>query len=149
ERQGTNSRLDALQAAVLRVKLRHLSEWTAARQAHAKKYRELFRQANLDRIVHVPQTPEGREHVFNQFAIRTPQRDELRSFLTRRGIPTEIYYPYPLHLQPAFSFLGYKTGDLPKAEAVCQEVLALPISPMLAADNQLRVVETIRAFFRP
>ncbi len=145
---GTNSRLDALQAAVLRVKLNHLGKWTRLRQEHAARYRLLFLQAGLDRTIQLPFVPSGREHVYNQFVIRTPQRDELREFLTQNGIPTEIYYPYPLHLQPAFSFLGYKPGDLPRAEKACEEVLALPISPMLSEEQQQQVVETIAAFFR-
>jgi len=145
---GTNSRLDALQAAVLRVKLNHLDKWTRLRQDHAARYRLLVQQAGLDRTIHLPFVPSGREHVYNQFVIRTPQRDELRAFLTEHGIPTEVYYPYPLHLQPAFSFLGYKRGDLPRAEKACEEVLALPVSPMLTEEQQQQVVETIAAFFR-
>lgn len=144
---GTNSRLDALQAAVLRVKLKHLEEWTALRQRHAELYRQLFLQARLDQTIQLPSVPPGREHVYNQFVIRTPRREELREFLTERGIPTEIYYPYPLHLQPAFSFLGYKLGALPLAEETCGQVLALPVSPMLNDEQQHRVVEAIEAFF--
>jgi len=145
---GINSRLDALQAAVLRVKLNHLKEWTGQRQRHAARYRVLFQQSGLEGKVQMPSVPPGREHVYNQFVIRTSRRDELRGFLTQRGIPTEIYYPYPLHLQPAFSFLGCKAGDLPQAETACKQVLALPISPMLTDEQQQRVVETIAAFFR-
>ncbi len=145
---GTNSRLDALQAVVLRVKLNHLAEWTNLRQQHAARYRILFHQSGLDGIIQLPPLPASREHVYHQFVIRTPRRDELREFLAQRGIPAEIYYPYPLHLQPAFSFLGYKPGDLPNAETACKQVLALPISPMLTDEQQQRVVETIAAFFR-
>ena len=145
---GINSRLDALQAAVLRVKLNHLEEWTGQRQRHAARYRVLFQQLGLEGKVQLPSVPSGREHVYNQFVIRTSRRDELRGFLTQRGIPTEVYYPYPLHLQPAFSFLGYKAGDLPQAETACQQVLALPISPMLNDEQQQRVVAAIAAFLR-
>jgi dTDP-4-amino-4,6-dideoxygalactose transaminase len=144
---GINSRLDALQAAVLRVKLNHLGMWTGQRQHHAALYRDLFRQASLEETIQLPSAPPGREHVYNQFVIRTSRRDKLREFLMQRGIPSEIYYPHPLHLQPAFSFLGYKQGDLPQAEEICQRVLALPISPMLTAERQERVVETIADFF--
>ena len=147
ELQGTNSRLDALQAAVLRVKLKYLDKWTGLRQEHAAFYRELFRESGLDGIIGLPFVPPDREHVYNQFVIRTPRRDELREFLTREGIPTEIYYPYPLHLQPAFLFLGYKPGDFPHAELACKEVLALPISPMIAGEQQRRVVDKIASFF--
>jgi dTDP-4-amino-4,6-dideoxygalactose transaminase len=145
---GINSRLDALQAAILRVKLNHLGNWTVLRQRHAARYRDLFRQSALDETIQLPAVPGGREHVYNQFVIRAPRRDELREFLRQRGIPTEIYYPYPLHLQPAFSFLGYKPGDLPQAEAACRQVLALPVSPMMTDEQQQRVVETLAAFFR-
>jgi dTDP-4-amino-4,6-dideoxygalactose transaminase len=145
---GINSRLDALQAAVLRVKLNHLEEWTGQRQRHAERYRVLFQQLGLEGKVQLPSVPPGREHVYNQFVIRTSRRDELREFLTQRGIPVEVYYPYPLHLQPAFSFLGYKAGDLPQAETACQQVLALPVSPMLNDEQQQRVVAAIAAFLR-
>jgi dTDP-4-amino-4,6-dideoxygalactose transaminase len=145
---GTNSRLDELQAAVLRVKLNHLAEWTALRQSHADRYRLLFKQAGLDSTILLPFVPDDRQHVYNQFVIRTSRRDQLRQFLTQHGIPTEIYYPYPLHLQPAFSFLGYKPGDLPQSEQACQQVLALPIAPMLTDEQQEQVVGTIATFFR-
>jgi dTDP-4-amino-4,6-dideoxygalactose transaminase len=145
---GTNSRLDALQAAVLRVKANHLKQWTSQRQNHAERYRALFTQAGLEDTVRVPFVPPGREHVYNQFVIRSSRRDQLREFLIQRGIPNEIYYPYPLHLQPAFSFLGYKAGDLPQAEMACQQVLALPICPTITDQQQQRVVEAIAAFFR-
>jgi dTDP-4-amino-4,6-dideoxygalactose transaminase len=145
---GVNSRLDGLQAAILRVKLRHLTEWTSARRSHAERYADLFNEFGLADIVQLPGVPTGRDHVYNQFVIRTPRRDELRTYLRQHGIPTEIYYPYPLHLQPAFSFLGYKAGQMPRAEAACAEVLALPISPKLTAEQQQRVVAGIAAFFK-
>ncbi len=145
---GVNSRLDALQAAILRVKLRHLTEWTNARRRHADQYRDLFRQVGLDSLIQLPAVPAGRDHVYNQFVIRTPQRDGLRSYLRQQGIPSEIYYPHPLHLQPAFSYLGYKPDDFPQAEAACAEVLALPISPKLTEEQQQRVVTAIADFFK-
>ncbi len=148
ESMGINSRLDALQAAVLRVKLNHLGEWRALRQSHAERYRELFEQMDLTKKVELPVVPEQRSHVYNQFVVRTARRDELRQFLTERRIPSEIYYPYPLHLQPAFSYLDHKQGDFPQAETACREVLALPISPSVSDEQQRRVVGAIAAFYR-
>ncbi len=145
---GVNSRLDALQAAILRVKLRHLTEWTNARRSHADRYRALFHEAGLDNLIQLPAVPAARDHVYNQFVIRTLQRDGLRNYLRQQGLPSEIYYPHPLHLQPAFGYLGYKPGDFPQAEAACAEVLALPISPKLTEEQQGRVVATITEFFK-
>jgi dTDP-4-amino-4,6-dideoxygalactose transaminase len=145
---GVNSRLDALQAAILRVKLRHLTEWTNARRSHAEHYVTLFRDFGLQDFVRLPTVPAGRDHVYNQFVIRTPLRDGLRNHLRQQGLPSEIYYPYPLHLQPAFSYLGYKPGDLPQAEGACAEVLALPISPKLTTEHQRCVVAAIADFFK-
>ena len=145
---GTNSRLDALQAAVLRVKLRHLQEWTVARQARARRYRELFDHFGLTNIVAVPPEPSPEHfHVYNQFSIRCPERDQLREHLRKHGIPTEIYYPLPLHLQPAFSYLGYKSGQFPQAELVSDQVLALPVFPELTEAQQESVVEAIASFY--
>jgi dTDP-4-amino-4,6-dideoxygalactose transaminase len=145
---GVNSRLDAIQAAVLRAKLPHLEGWTAARRALADRYRRLFSEAGLSDVVSVPgDDPEGR-HVYHQFTIRSARRDELRAFLTEAGIGTAIYYPVPLHLQPCFSNLGYREGDFPAAERACREVLSLPISPVMTAEQQERVVERICAFHR-
>jgi dTDP-4-amino-4,6-dideoxygalactose transaminase len=144
---GVNSRLDALQAAILRVKLKHLAPWTRARQQRAARYSALFAEYRLgDRIV-LPSVPEVRVHVYNQFVIRCPERDRLREFLRSRGIPTEVYYPSPLHLQPAFAYWGYKPGQLPHAEAACREVLALPIYPELRDEQQMTVVQTIAEFY--
>jgi len=145
---GTNSRLDALQAAILRVKLRHLSEWTSQRQIRADRYRTLFEQMGLTRFIRVPKTPAPHlAHVYNQFSIRCQERDELREYLKRAGIPTEIYYPIPLHLQPAFDYLGYRPGEIPQAEAACNEVLALPVYPELNEGQQLSVVRAISDFY--
>ncbi|MCU1285415.1 MAG: degT [Acidobacteriales bacterium] len=144
---GMNSRLDALQAAILRVKLQRLEDWTRRRQGNADRYRAFFAELGLENWITVPAHPEDRTHVYNQFVIRIQRRDELRSFLRKAGIPTEIYYPLPLHLQPAFSYLGYKNGELPKAEAASREVLALPIFPELTSDQQWMVVEHIKQFF--
>ena len=118
------------------------------RQSHAERYRELFEQMDLTKKVELPVVPEQRSHVYNQFVVRTARRDELRQFLTERRIPSEIYYPYPLHLQPAFSYLDHKQGDFPQAETACREVLALPISPSVSDEQQQRVVGAIAAFYR-
>lgn len=144
---GINSRLDALQAAILRVKLAHLPAWTKGRQQRAALYRQLFAEFRLDNIVGLPAAPSGREHVFNQFVVRCPERDRLREFLRQRGIPTEIYYPRPLHLQPAFAYLGYKPGQLRESEAASQEVLALPIYPELKEEHQATVVRATADFY--
>lgn len=148
EMLGTNSRLDALQAAVLRVKLRHLDKQTRRRQELASRYAELFGQAQLDNQVLTPFVPPGRTHVFHQYVIRCARRDELREFLADRGLPSEIYYPVPLHLQPAFANLGYPASAFPQAEAACREVLALPVYPELDAGNQAAIVEAISEFYQ-
>jgi dTDP-4-amino-4,6-dideoxygalactose transaminase len=143
---GMNSRLDSLQAAILRIKLKHLSAWTTARQRNAERYRALFTEFGLGEAVGLPLVPEGSVHVYNQYVIRTKSRDGLRSALRQHGIPTEIYYPSPLHLQPAFAALGHSQGDFPVSEAACAEVLALPIYPELTERQQRLVVEGVEAF---
>ncbi len=143
---GGNFRLDALQAAVLRVKLVHLDAWTAARRRNAQRYRALFDDAPLDGIVGLPEDVPG--HVYNQFVVRVPNRNALRAHLTAAGVGTEVYYPLPLHLQACFAGLGHGPGDFPVAEAAAAEVLALPIYPELTEDQQARVVREITAFFR-
>jgi dTDP-4-amino-4,6-dideoxygalactose transaminase len=144
---GMNSRLDALQAAILRVKLRHLDGWTTARQANAERYRLLFCEHGLEGCIRLPVVAEGRTHVFNQFVIRSRDRDRLREHLSNCGIPTEIYYPSPLHLQPAFAYLEYANGAFPAAEMASREVLALPIYPELTEEQQVSVVEAIAEFY--
>ena len=144
---GMNSRLDALQAAILRVKLNQLDRWTEARRQNATRYRHLFEQASLDKRIALPVEPQGLIHVYHQFVIRTPRRDELRDHLRNSGIPTEIYYPLPLHLQPAFAYLGYGPGSLPHAEAASREVLALPVFPTMTETQQKAVVDAIAEFF--
>lgn len=141
---GVNSRLDALQAAILRVKLHHLADWTSGRRDNANRYRSLFSNTNTDVVV--PTEPQGMRHVYNQFVIRTNDRDGLRRHLQSFGIPSEIYYPEPLHLQPAFSYLGYKPGDFPQAETASLQVLALPIYPELTPAQQEAVVNAIAQF---
>jgi dTDP-4-amino-4,6-dideoxygalactose transaminase len=144
---GMNSRLDALQAAILRVKLPHLDGWSAVRQRHAARYGELFQQFELGRQVKLPAVPAGQTHIYNQFVIRVGERDALRDYLKGAGVPTEVYYPKPLHLQKAFSYLGYKEGDFPQSEMLSRQVIALPVYPEMA-DEQLRaVVEAIAGFY--
>jgi dTDP-4-amino-4,6-dideoxygalactose transaminase len=140
---GLNSRLDEIQAAILRVKLHHLLNWQGARQAHAAEYNRLFSQIPG---VMPPLTPEGLEHVYHQYTIRIEQRDALRKFLSERKIGSAVYYPYPLHLQPLYSALGHKAGDFPHAERAAQEVLSLPMYPELSKEQIGRVVETIAEF---
>ncbi|APW62374.1 DegT/DnrJ/EryC1/StrS family aminotransferase [Paludisphaera borealis] len=145
---GLNSRLDALQAAVLRVKLRHLDDWTTARREVADRYRSLFASHGLDELVKLPVERPGNFHVYNQFVVRVPGsiRDEFREFLVGRRIGTEIYYPIPLHLQVCFASLGYKLGDFPNSEAAARETIALPIYPELSEEEQRYVVGSMRKF---
>ena len=149
---GGNFRLDTIQAAALLVKLRHLDAWHKARQEHADRYRELFRQAGLAGPVRLPEvvdsTPGIRSHIYNQFVIGTPKRDALREFLTAQGIGTEIYYPVPFHLQECFRDLGHKAGDFPESERAARETLALPVYPELTPEQQAFVVERIQQFYR-
>jgi len=150
---GWNARMDAIQAAVLEVKLRYLGAWTEKRRERAAKYDELFRGAALASSgstahgIVLPWTDPRAEHVFHQYVIRAPRRDALREHLTQAGIGSEIYYPVPLHLQDALADLGYRPGDFPHAEAAAREVLALPIYPELRDGEQQAVVEAIRAFY--
>jgi dTDP-4-amino-4,6-dideoxygalactose transaminase len=146
ETVGLNSRLDEIQAAVLRVKLKYLDRWTARRRAKADRYRELFAQRGLQSQIKLPIETSCCEHVYNQFVIRCPRRDELRKSLTARGIPTQIYYPAPLHLQPAFASLGYRDGQFPNAERASREVLALPLYPEITDEQQRAVVDSIAGF---
>src|SRR4029079_5573566 len=123
---GANFRMDALQAAVLRVKAPHLARWTEGRRANAARYRRLFQDAGLD-TVSLPVAPPDRTHIFNQFVIRTADRDELKRHLDAQGIGNEIYYPVPFHLQPCFADLGYRQGAFPHAERAALESLAIPV----------------------
>jgi dTDP-4-amino-4,6-dideoxygalactose transaminase len=146
---GINSRLDELQAAMLRVKLSRLATWTAQRQANARRYQQLFQEAQLDAHLGVPYTTDPARHVWNQFTIRVfdDLRDALRDYLAARGIGSEIYYPLPLHQQACFASLGYPPGSLPVTEKLARQVLSLPIHPLLAADDQAYIVEHIARFF--
>jgi dTDP-4-amino-4,6-dideoxygalactose transaminase len=145
---GMNSRLDTLQAAILRVKLKYLDQWAAARQRNADLYRQLFAEQGLEKVVTTPSVPAEHVHVYNQFTIRVSERDALKAYLLKQGIPTEIYYPYPLHLQGAFANLGHKEGDFPVTERACVEVLSLPIYPELTPAQICTVVSTIAEFYQ-
>ena len=141
---GGNFRLDSLQAAVLRVKLKHVGKWSAARRENAQRYRELLAEAAAGGRVVLPQDCPG--HVYNQFVIRSPERDRLRSFLAEQGVATEIYYPLPLHLQECFESLDYRQGDFPRSEEASQNSLALPIYPELTLAQQQYVCAKIQRF---
>lgn len=148
---GGNFRIDALQAAVLRVKFELLDLWTKQRQENAKRYDTLLSQAGLSPAVIVPPRAvyKSREHghIYNQYVIRTQKRDALRAYLEKENIGTEVYYPLPLHLQDCFKPLGYQHKDFPEAERAAQETLALPVYPGITPDQQDFVVKTIRRFY--
>lgn len=144
---GANFRIDAMQAAVLRVKLPHLQSWSDARRANAARYRALFADAGLDEVT-LPVEAPNRTHIYNQFVIRVPGRDRLKKHLDAAGIGTEVYYPVPFHLQQCFAGLGYKAGAFPVAEAAATSSLALPIYPELTPAQQSCVVGAIRNFYR-
>jgi dTDP-4-amino-4,6-dideoxygalactose transaminase len=152
--------MDAIQAAVLRVKLAHLADWTRQRQRHAATYDRLFANSGLisnqtANLISKPgaspvrllsRSPQAK-HVFHQYVIRAQRRDELRQFLADRKIGSEVYYPLPLHLQPVFSYLGLKAGDMPVSEQAAREVLALPMFPELTETEIGWVVESIADFY--
>jgi dTDP-4-amino-4,6-dideoxygalactose transaminase len=142
-RIGGNFRLDALQAAVLRVKLPHLDGWTEARRANARRYAELFAAAGLTSKIGLPQERPEFRHIFNQYVVRVPDRDRVRSRLTEQGIGTEVYYPVPFHLQECFATLGHDRGDFPHAEQAADTTLALPIFGELTLEQQQAVVSAL------
>jgi dTDP-4-amino-4,6-dideoxygalactose transaminase len=144
EMVGTNSRLDALQAAVLRVKLPHLESWAEARRRNAALYDEML--ADVDGV-QTPVTLPGNHHVYNQYTLKAERRDELRTFLSERGIGNGLYYPLGLHLQECFTSLGGREGDLPVTERLTREVVSLPIFPELTEDQLTEVGEGVRAFY--
>ncbi|MFY9647383.1 MAG: DegT/DnrJ/EryC1/StrS family aminotransferase, partial [Terriglobales bacterium] len=153
---GWNGRIDAIQAAVLRVKLPHIAEWNRKRQMHAATYDKLFTESGLTSAksssggsapVTVLSRSSEATHVFHQYVIRAERRDELRTFLADRRIGSEIYYPLPLHLQPVFAYLGLQIGELPVAEKAAREVLALPMFPELGEDEIRAVIDSIAAFY--
>jgi len=143
ERIGGNFRLDALQAAVLRVKLPHLAAWSDARRRNADRYDGLFRESKAAGRIVLPARRPGCTHIFNQYTIRVPNRDAVRAKLEAAGIGTEVYYPVPFHLQECFASLGHRRGDFPVAEAIASETLALPIYAELTEAQQAQVVEAV------
>lgn len=143
---GYNSRLDEMQAAILNVKFPFLEEWSINRRERANIYTNLL-EKKLANIVHTPIEKDGNYHVFHQYTIRVPRRDELQEFLKENGISTMIYYPRPLHLQPVFKDLGYKEGDFPETEKASKEALSLPMYPELLKEAQQYVVEKIEEFY--
>lgn len=152
---GGNFRLDAIQAAVLNVKLKYLNEWTHQRSRHASQYGLLFKESGLleNNQVQLPtavyaHTGIENHHIYNQFVIRAQERDQLRTYLREHGVASEIYYPVPLHLQECFGNLGYHEGDFPEAERASRETLALPIYPELNGEQQTYIVDMIRSFYK-
>jgi dTDP-4-amino-4,6-dideoxygalactose transaminase len=145
---GGNFRLDELQAAIVRVKLPHLSTWTGMRRENADRYRRLFADAESPDDLVLPSEPDGLLHIYNQFIVRAPQRDRVRAYLTEHGIGTEVYYPVPFHLQQCFSNLGYVRGDFPVAEEAAATTLALPIYGELTGEQQDAVVQAVLAGLR-
>jgi dTDP-4-amino-4,6-dideoxygalactose transaminase len=146
---GWNSRLDALQAAVLRIKLPHLDDWSEGRAANAARYDGWFAESGVleSGQVRLPARAENCRHIFNQYTLRAKRRDELREHLKSEGIGHSVYYPVPLHLQECFRELGYKEGDLPEAERACREVISLPVYPELTREQQQRVVSAVAGFY--
>ncbi len=141
---GINGRLDALQAAILRVKLRYLSGWTNKRRQHAEYYNQAFSDVKQ---VQIPYTEPGNLHIYNQYVLRVNRRDELRSYLSNHHIGNAIYYPIPLHLQKCYEHLGYNAGDFPESEKAATETVALPVYPELTKEQQDYVIETVHTFY--
>ena len=144
---GGNFRIDELQAAVLRVKLRYLDGWTERRQSNAAYYDSAFAGAGLGKKLMTPYAVPGRRHIFNQYVVRAQNRDALKQRLTERAVGSEIYYPVPLHLQTCFAYLHYRAGDFPESERAANETLALPIYPELEEAQLVHVVSTIAEFY--
>ncbi len=144
-RIGGNFRLDALQAAVLRVKLPHLEDWSEGRRRNAERYDRLFRESRAADRITLPTRAPGCRHIFNQYTIRVPNRDAVRANLDAAGIGTEVYYPVPFHLQECFASLGHRRGDFPVSEQIAAETLALPIYPELTEAQQAQVVDGVVA----
>ena len=145
---GINSRLDALQAVVLDIKLKYLDQWAEGRRRNATRYEQLFQQAGLLNRITLPATKAGNFHVYNQFTIRVSKRDELRAYLKEKGVGTEIYYPLPMHLQNCYQDLGYRKGAFPESERAAEEVLSLPIFAELAEAQQEYVAESLAGFYQ-
>ena len=145
---GINSRLDALQAAVLQIKLKYLDQWNEGRRRNAERYQQLFAKTKHADCVVLPPTRHGNFHVYNQFTVRVPRRDELRAFLKEKGVGTEVYYPLPMHLQNCYRELGHQKGSFPLSEQAAEEVMSIPIYPELTEAQQGYVVDTIAEFYR-
>jgi dTDP-4-amino-4,6-dideoxygalactose transaminase len=145
---GGNFRIDELQAAILRVKLRYLDGWTQGRQRNAAYYDSAFADAGLGESLRTPASPVGQRHIFNQYVVRARNRDGLRARLAEHRIGTEIYYPVPLHLQKCFAHLNYRAGDFPHSERAAEEVLALPVYPELEERQLAHVVASVAEFYR-
>jgi len=145
EEVGTNSRLDTLQAAVLLAKLPHLNSWNEARKQNAARYTAAF-TGHAD--ICPPRVDPANDHIFHQYTIQVPRRDELQTFLKTKGIGHAVYYPLALHLQPCFAHLGYREGALPVAEAAMHSVLSLPIYPEMKRSQQDAVIEAVKSFYR-
>lgn len=145
---GLNSRLDALQAAILRVHLRHLDECLEERRRIADRYRMLFAERELGEFVAIPEETPGNYHTYHQYVVRARKRDELMDFLGAEGIASRVYYPLPLHLQKCFAFLGGTRGDYPESEKLAEECLALPVFPGLTMEEQQRVADAIAKFYK-
>lgn len=145
---GGNFRIDAIQAAILRVKFAHLDAWTRARQQNAARYDRMFQEAGVLGAIEAPWVRPGDRHIFNQYIIRARDRDGLKAHLAKDGIQTEVYYPRPMHLQECFSNLGYREDDFPESERAARESLAIPVYPELTAAQQERVVASIVGFLR-
>jgi dTDP-4-amino-4,6-dideoxygalactose transaminase len=144
---GGNFRLDEIQAAVLNVKLPHLDAWSAARQRNAAFYDAAFARAGIRGLITPPPAPKGARHIYNQYCIRAPRRDELRAHLAKDGVGAEIYYPLPLHMQQCFAYLGHQPEDFPESLRASRESLALPIYPELTEDQLGYVVESTKACY--
>lgn len=148
EAVGINSRMDTLQAAILRVRLRHIETWVEKRRDAARRYELLFMEHDLLENLTPPMEAEGNRHTYHQYVIKAKRRDELHKFLAEKGVVTRVYYPLALHMQPCFASAGYKQGDMPVSERLCEEVLALPMFPELLAEEQERVVSALAEFYR-
>jgi len=145
---GVNSRLDALQAAILRVKLRHLNSWTEGRQRVAARYAERLGPLSEKGEIILPLSSPACRHIYNQYVVRVRERDRLQRHLRECGVPTDVYYPVPLHLQEGFRYLGYKDGDFPESEAASRDVLAVPVFPEISQQQQNLVTDSITGFYR-
>jgi dTDP-4-amino-4,6-dideoxygalactose transaminase len=145
---GINSRLDALQAAVLQIKLKYLDQWNEGRRRNAERYQRLFAQTKHADCVVLPPTAPGNFHVYNQFTVRAPKRDALRAFLKDKGVGTEVYYPLPMHLQNCYRDLGHQKGSFPVSEQAAEEVMSIPIYAELTESQQGYVVEMIAEFYK-